>query len=176
MNKVFLVFFNIIRLFCALIIIWFVAYFLFGERFSITFTHRGLAEYLPQILTFGAAVSVYLLFILSIKSSRKKWQNILLFFSGLILSAIPLFAYHAYFQYQCDFWNREIKSSKIIYVNSLNKSETVKAIQSQCKNELKTDTVYAKEFPKFYFEIQHPVKIEQSDSAKWTSKTQILNK
>jgi hypothetical protein len=166
---------KILQVICWLIVIWFGVYFFFGERFSITFTNRDFGEYLPHILTFGAAASIYLLLILNIKSSRKKWRNILFFFLGLILAAVPLLAFHLYFQYQCEFWNREIKSSKVIYFNKLNKFESIKVIRSVCENEkskVQTDTAYSKQITP-YFELQNPVKIEKSDSGTWTAKNSV---
>lgn len=162
---------KIIRFLCIALIIWFCVYFLLGERFSITFTDRVFASWFPQILVFLAAASVYVLFISGIKSSRRKWQNILLFFGGFLLAIIPFLAYHGYFQYQCGIWNREVKREKVLYINKLNKFESVKIIQSTCKQSQKelSDTIVSKQLTQF-FELNNPVKIGKSEKSDWATK------
>src|SRR5690606_37930978 len=131
-------------------------------RFSIYFTDRIFASWFPQILVFLSAASIYLIFILEIKSSRKKWQNILLFIGGFFFALIPFLVYHGYFQYQCEFWNQEIKSEKTLYINSLNENETVKEVISTCKVDKpgKIDTVFSKQITP-YFELNDEVKIKK---------------
>ena len=170
MSKTSTFFVRFFRILCFLIILWFLVYFFFGERFSIYFTDRVFASYFPEILVFLTAASIYGLFILAIKSSYKKWQNILLFIGGFLFALTPFLAYHGYFQYQCDFWNQEIKEEKTIYFNSQNKFEIVKVIQSVCgtdNSEIKLDTVFSKQFTP-YFEMQNPVKIQKVENADWT--------
>lgn len=163
-------FIQVIRFFCLVFIIWFCFYFFFGERFSVEFTDRVFASRFPQILVFLTAVSVYGLFIMEIKSRRKKWVNILLFIGGFIFALIPFVAYHGYFQYQCGIWNREIVKEKTLYINKLNKFESVKVIESVCEadgSKIQSDTVFSKQITRF-FELNNPVKIEKSESGVWT--------
>ena len=154
---------------CVLIILWFLVYFFFGDRFSVVFKDRVFAYYFPQILVFLTAASVYGLFILAIKSSYKKWQNILLFIGGFLFAITPFLAYHGYFQYQCGFWNDEIISEKTIYVHKSDHSESVKEIINNCKVDkpIKVDTVFSKQFTP-YFELQNPVKIQKVENSDWT--------
>lgn len=158
---------KIIQLICIAIILWFPLYFFWGDRFSITFTNRCFASWFPQILAFGTAASIYILFILSIKSKNKRWQNVLLFVGGLLLATIPLIVYHGYLQYQCGIWNREIVKETPIYYNKTNKFETVKVIQSSCDQTAVSDTVFVKQMTP-WFELQNPVNIHQSDDGNWT--------
>ena len=158
-----------IKFLCLAFIVWFCVYFLFGERFSISFSDRVFASWFAQILVFLAAASLYGLFILAIKSSRKKWVNILLFLGGFIFSLTPFLAYHGYFQYQCNFWNQEIKNKKTLYINKLNQPESVKVIESVCKvdeSEIKTDTVFSKQITQF-FELNDDVKIQKAEKSDW---------
>src|SRR5690606_2498248 len=150
-------------------IAWFVVYFLLGDRFSIYFTDRVFASWFPQILVFLSAASIYGIFILEIKSSRKKWQNIMLFFGGFLFALIPFITYHGYFQYQCNFWNDEIKSEKTLYINNLNKFETIKVVDRFCvinESEVKTDTVFSKQITP-YFELNDEVKIKKAEKSDW---------
>ncbi len=170
MKKFYSFLFNTLKFLCVGFIVWFGVYFFFLERFSIDFTDRVFASWFPQILVFLTAASVYLLFVLSIKSSQKKWVNILLFLGGFILAMLPFLAYHGYFQYQCGIWNQEIRNEKTLYVNSLNKFESVKVIRSKCEfdNEEKMDTIVSKPFTQF-FEFNNPVKIKKSEKASWST-------
>ncbi len=167
----FRLFTNTIKFLCIVFIAWFVVYFLFGERFSLEFTDRVFASWFPQILVFLAAASLYGLFILAIKSSRKKWQNILLFVGGFIFALLPFLAYHGYFQYQCNFWNHEIIQEKTLYINRVDKSETIKEVISSCKVDKpgKIDTVFSKQITQL-FELQNPVKIQKAEKSDWTIK------
>ncbi len=169
MGKFYRILIKTLKFLCLALIVWFAVYFLFGERFSISFTDRVFASWFPQILVFLAAASIYGLFIFAIKSSRKKWQNILLFFGGFLFALIPFLAYHGYFQYQCNFWNYEIKSEKTLYINKLNQNEKVKEVVSTCKVDKpgKIDTVYSKQITEF-FELNDEVKIRKSEKADWT--------
>ncbi|MGB7498746.1 MAG: hypothetical protein WA897_02515, partial [Moheibacter sp.] len=67
----------VLRILCGLFLIWYVLYFLFGDRLALRFSNREFASVFTQILVFAAAVSVYGLFILYIRSNQKKWINIL---------------------------------------------------------------------------------------------------
>lgn len=169
MGKTSTFFVRFFRILCLLIILWFLVYFFFGEQFSVVFKDRVFASYFPQILVFLTAASVYGLFILAIKSSYKKWQNILLFIGGFLFAITPFLAYHGYFQYQCGFWNDEVVSEKTIYVHKSDHSKSVKEIISNCKVDKpgKTDTVFSKQFTP-YFELQNPVKIQKSENADWS--------
>jgi len=169
-NKFYRILIKTLKFLCLTSIVWFAVYFLLGERFSITFTDRVFASWFPQILVFLAAASIYGLFIFTIKSSRKKWQNILLFLGGFIFALAPFLAYHGYFQYQCDFWNQKIKNERILYINNLNKLESVKIIESVCEpgeSEIKSDTVFSKQLTQF-FELNDEVKIQKSEKSDWT--------
>jgi len=160
---------NAVRFLCLAFIVWFCLYFFFGERFSIEFTDRIFASWFPQILVFLAAASIYGLFILAIRSYRKKWINILLFLAGFIFALLPFLAYHGYFQYQCGIWNREIMHEKILYINKLNKDEFVKIIHSKCEKsrEERSDTIISKQITRF-LELNNPVKIQKAEKADWT--------
>ncbi len=170
MGKFYRISINTLKFLCLVFIAWFAVYFLLGDRFSIYFTDRGFASWFPQILVFLSAASIYGIFILEIKSSRKKWQNILLFIGGFFFALIPFVTYHGYFQYQCEVWNYEIKSEKTLYINNLNQNETVKVVNSICTNEeseVKTDTVFSKQFTP-YFELNDEVKIKKVEKSDWT--------
>lgn len=170
MGKFYRILIITLKFLCLVFIAWFAVYFLLGDRFSIYFTDRVFASWFPQILVFLTAASIYALFILAIKSSRKKWQNILLFIGGFFFALIPFVTYHGYFQYQCEFWNDEIKSEKTLYINNLNQNETVKVVNSFCTNEeseIKTDTVFSKKFTP-YFELNDEVKIKKVEKSDWT--------
>ena len=170
MGKFYRILINTLKFLCLVFIAWFAVYFLLGDRFSIYFTDRVFASWFPQILVFLSAASIYALFILAIKSSRKKWQNILLFMGGFLFALIPFVTYHGYFQYQCEFWNYEIKSDKTLYINKLNKNESVKVLNSFCKldkSDTKSDTVFSKQITP-YFELNDEVKIKKSEKSDWT--------
>ena len=170
MGKIYRILIHILKFFCLVFIAWFAVYFLLGDRFSIYFTDRVFASWFPQILVFLAAASLYGIFILEIKSSRKRWENILLFIGGFLIALIPFLAYHGYFQYQCNFWNQEIKNEKALYINKLNKTESVKIIKSVCKvdeSEMKSDTVFSKKLTP-YFELNDEVKIQKAEKSDWT--------
>lgn len=171
MGKIYRILIHILKFFCLGFIAWFAVYFLLGDRFSIYFTDRVFASWFPQILVFLSAASLYGIFILEIKSSRKRWENILLFIGGFLIALIPFLTYHGYFQYQCEFWNEEIKSEKTLYINSLNENETVKEVITTCKMDKpgKIDTVLSKQITP-YFEIQNPVKIEKGENSNWKLK------
>lgn len=159
-----------LKFLCLGFIVWFAVYFLLGDRFSIYFTDRVFASWFPQILVFLSAASIYALFILTIKSYRKKWQNILLFIGGFLFALTPFLAYHGYFQYQCNFWNYEIKSENTLYINNLNENETVKAVDRFCvinESEVKTDTVFSKQITP-YFELNDEVRIKKAEKSDWT--------
>ncbi|MFA7686896.1 MAG: hypothetical protein WCY25_03415 [Moheibacter sp.] len=172
MSKFYRILINTLKFLCLGFIVWFAVYFLWGDRFTIRFTDRGFASWFPQILVFLSAASIYGLFIFAIKSSRKKWQNILLFVGGFLFALIPFLAYHGYFQYQCNFWNYEIKSEKTLYINKLNKFETVKVLDSFCainESEAKSDTVFSKQITP-YFELNDEVRIKKAEKSDWKLK------
>src|SRR5690606_40033326 len=97
MPKLYRILINTLKFLCLVFIAWLAVYFLLGDTFSIYFTDRVFASWFPQILVFLTAASIYALFILAIKSSRKKWQNILLFMGGFFFALTPFLAYHGYF-------------------------------------------------------------------------------
>lgn len=168
----FRLFTNTLKFLCLVFIAWFAVYFLLGDRFSIYFTDRVFASWFPQILVFLSAASIYGIFILEIKSSRKKWQNILLFIGGFFFALIPFLTYHGYFQYQCNFWNNEIKSEKTLYFNKLNKFESVKVVEAVCKineSQIQSDTVFSKQITP-YFELNDEVKIKKGENSEWKLK------
>jgi hypothetical protein len=150
------------------IILWFCVYFLYGDRISLTFTDRTFASYFPQILVFLTAASIYGLFILGIKSRRKKWGNLLLFFCGLILALLPFIAYHGYFQYQCGFWNEDLKKSSVLFQSEVDLNEKIQIIETKCKTqtEIKTDTIHIKQITP-YFDLINDVKMYPSEKSNW---------
>jgi hypothetical protein len=168
MNKFYRFLKKILLFLSIAIILWFCVYFLYGDRISLTFTDRTFASYFPQILVFLTAASIYGLFILSIKSRRKKWGNLLLFFCGLILALLPFIAYHGYFQYQCGFWNEDLKKGKILFTSELNSSEKIQIIETKCKiqSDVKTDTVHIQKFTP-YFELINDVKLYPTEKSNW---------
>lgn len=161
----------VLRILCGLFLIWYVLYFLFGDRLALRFSNREFAPVFTQILVFAASVSVYGLFILFIRSTQKKWINILLFIGGLIVGSLPLLLYHGYLQYRCGFWNMEQLSEKTIYENSQNPDESVQLIQSKCKTgDLETtDTLYIKKTGTF-LDWTANVNFEKSEGGEWISR------
>lgn len=160
---------RILTLVFVLLIVWYIAYFFWGEQTSVYFTDRVFASYFPHILVFSTAVSIYGLFVLLIRSQRKKWMNFLFFFLGLMFSSLPLLAYHGYFQYQDGFWNQKIENSKTLYINKLKNDESVKEFQfrNEINQEIKWDTVFSKAFTP-YFELNQQVEIKVSEKGNWT--------
>lgn len=158
----------ILRIIFFFLIIWYFVYFFLGERISIRFSDPNFRNVFTQIIVFAAAVAIYGLLVLSIRSTRKKWINFLLFFAGLTGCWLPLLVYHGYLQYRCGFWNQTEKSENILYTNSENSDESVKLVQKECKanGELNSDTVYVKKLNN-YFEVIHQVKIEKSVNGRW---------
>src|SRR5690606_34250481 len=162
-------FVKILNIFCALIIVWFLVYFLRGEEFSLRFSDRIFASWFPQILVFTTGVSVYLLFILQVKSKFQWWKKLLILLLGFVFATIPFLLYHGYFQYQqCSFCNTDLKSKKELYFNKVNEYETVKILEKKCDGKIQSDTVYSKKILT-YFELIHSVKIEKAEKANWTT-------
>ncbi|MGB6093188.1 MAG: hypothetical protein WBF83_05445 [Moheibacter sp.] len=161
----------VLRILCGLFLIWYVLYFLFGDRLALRFSNREFASVFTQILVFAAAVSVYGLFILYIRSNQKKWINILLFVGGLIVGCIPLLLYHGYLQYRCGFWNMEQISEKMIFDHLQNPDETVQIIHSKCKTgDLESvDTLYIKKTGTF-LDWTANVNFEKSEKGDWISR------
>lgn len=151
-----------------MIILWFITYFVLGDKVALTFTNKSWAEIFPQILVFAAAVSIYALFILAIKTKRKKWVNFLLFFGGMFVAIVPFLAYHGYYQYQCGIWNQEIVTSRNLLINHNDHSETVKIVRTKCEfeEEIKVDTLYSKKTTDF-FELQHKVELIENKGSSW---------
>lgn len=159
----------VLRILCVAGIIWFVVYFFFGHRISLTFKDREFAEKFPQILVFLTSAGIYGLFILSIKSSFKKWKNLLLFFGGLALAFLPFLIFHGILHFQCGAWNQKMLSGKTIYVNQKDATEVVKVIKSVCEinQEERTDTLMVKQL-NTCLEVMHDVVIEKSENGNWT--------
>lgn len=151
---------------CIGIIAWFFVYFLRGEEFSLTFTDRVFASHFPQILVFATGVSIYLLFILLIKSKYKWWKNLLILVLGFLFATMPFLLYHGYFQYQCGIWNRKIQKSANLYRNQSIPSEKIKIIESICKEHVQTDTIHSNQITP-YFELINPIKIRKSEKTNW---------
>ncbi|HLV24363.1 MAG TPA: hypothetical protein VKY36_06255 [Moheibacter sp.] len=169
MKKFYKILQKILFVICAIIIVWFLVYFLRGEEFSLTFSDRVFASWFPQILVFTTGVSVYLLFILQVKSKFQWWKKLLILLLGFVFATIPFLLYHGYFQYQqCSFWNTELKSKKELYFNKVNEYETVKILEKKCDGKIQSDTVYSKKILT-YFELIHSVKIEKAEKANWTT-------
>lgn len=170
MKKFYRFFLNALKFLCVGFILWFLAYFFFGERISMHFTDRRFASYFPQILVFLCAASIYGIFVLNMKNHYKKWVNILLFFGGFTLALIPFIAYHGFFQYQCGFWNQEIEKGKILYKTQLNSEEYIQVRKSKCKtgkNQISKDTLHIQAFTP-YFEWVNDVKLVPSERSYWT--------
>lgn len=140
-----------------------------GEKNGFLFSDRKFAAIFPEILVFSTAVSIYGLFVLSIKNKRKKWVNFLLFFGGLLFASLPFLAFHGYYQYQCSNWNSEIVSSENILYNNYDTEETVRVIKSKCKfeDEIKTDTIFVKNYLMF-FEMHRRVNIIEVEKSNWS--------
>lgn len=171
MKKFYKVLQKIAIVLCGIIIAWFLVYFLRGEEFSLTFSDRVFASYFPQILVFSTGAAIYLLFIFRIKSSLKWWKNLLILILGFIFATIPFLLYHGYFQYQCSFWNNEIKFTKDLYQNKNNIFETIKIVETKCpvNEETTIDTVFVKEITDYFLLIDE-VKISQSEKGSWSAK------
>jgi len=161
----------ILRFLCGLFLIWYALYFLFGDSVALRFSKREFAAVFTQILVFAAAVSVYGLFILFIRSTQKKRINILLFIGGLIGGCLPLLLYHGYLQYSCGFWNMEQISEKTIFENTQNPDESVQLIRSKCKTgDLETvDTLYIKKTGTL-LDWTADVNFEKSERGEWVSR------
>lgn len=168
MKKFFKIISVIARIVFVCILLWFCAYFIFGDQLALKFSNQTYSNAFVQILTFSAAVSVYGFFVLSIRAKQKKWLNVILFFGGLLLGCLPLLIYHGYLQYQCGFWNETTTEISTLYINTQNENESVKRLEKKCslKDEIKTDTVFVRKLND-YFELEQPVKIRKSEKGNW---------
>lgn len=136
----------IFRLICGFILIAYLLYFLLGDKLAIRFSVQEYNKIFIQVLVFAASAALYAFFILSIKSIRKRWKNILLFIGAVVIGSFPLLFYHGFLMYQCGFWNSVETEVKTIFVNSENPDEKVKIVEIKCEPEdnFRTDTIYVK--------------------------------
>jgi len=120
-----------------------VIYFSLGNQFEYEFKDRIWAKSFTQILVFSTAVSIYLLFILSINSKEKWWKNLILFLVGLIFSLIPIIGFHGFYQYQCDFWDQQQIKTELIATNKWSRHKTIEIRTYRCNvnQGIKKDTV-----------------------------------
>lgn len=128
---------------CCLISIEYVLYFSLGNQFKYEFADRHWAKSFTNILVFSTAVSIYLLFILSMSSKSKWWKNLMLFGVGLIFSLIPIISYHGFYQFQCDFWNQKRIKTEVIATNKWSRYKTIEVQIHQCllNDQITVDTV-----------------------------------
>ena len=124
---------NIITTICILLIVWFIGYFLLGDFISLEFANYSISSLFPKILTFAAAVSVYVLFLLMIKRDKGwSFMNIMKFVFGIIVGLIPLCAFEYYSLTNCADWKVEKTDKKVLFQSVTSASETIKLIEYNC--------------------------------------------
>jgi len=129
-----------------LFIAWFLLYFLIGNSISLEFSNTNFSKLFPKILTFLASVSVYVLFLLSIKKSSG-WSlfNVMKFVLGIVVALLPLLAFEYFSIDSCPTWKMNKKDKKIIYQSVSSTSETIRLVEIDCpsanKKTLKTKRV-----------------------------------
>ncbi len=137
MNKYLLTFLKTIF---YLIIGWFLGYFIFGENISVEFSDYQFAQLFPKILTFATGVSIYFLFLLSIKKSDLfSTSNILKFIFGVILGLLPflLFKYYSSVD-NCQNWEVDKRVKSTLYLSTTS-NESIKLIETYCPEMKQTE-------------------------------------
>ena len=131
---------NIILIICTIFILWFIGYFLVGDFINLEFANHQFSHLFPKILTFLAAVSIYVLFLLSIKKENGwSFLNIMKFVLGIIIGLLPLCAFEYYNLSNCADWKLEKQDKKVLYQSKSSTSETIKLVEIICeKNKSKS--------------------------------------
>ncbi|MEG0187450.1 hypothetical protein [Algoriella sp.] len=119
---------------CIIFILWFIGYFLIGDFISLEFSNYEVSQLFPKILTFLAAVSIYVLFLLSIKKNEGwSFSNVMKFVLGIIVGLIPLFTFEYYSMNDCADWKIEKINKKTLYQSKSSTSETIKLVEIICE-------------------------------------------
>ena len=135
---------NIILIICTIFILWFIGYFLVSDFINLEFANHQFSHLFPKILTFLAAVSIYVLFLLSIKKGNGwSFLNIMKFVLGIIIGLLPLCAFEYYNLSNCADWKLEKQDKKVLYQSKSSTSETIKLVEITCP-EKNTKTVQVK--------------------------------
>ena len=125
---------NIILIICTIFILWFIGYFLIGDFISLEFSNYEVSQLFPKILTFLAAVSIYVLFLLSIKKNEGwSFSNVMKVVLGIIVGLIPLFTFEYYSMNDCTDWKIEKINKKTLYQSKSSTSETIKLVEIICE-------------------------------------------
>jgi hypothetical protein len=134
---------NIILIICTIFIIWFIGYFLIGDFISLEFANHDFAKLFPKLLTFAAAVSIYVLFLLSIKKKNGwSFMNVMKFIFGIIFGFLPLLTFEYYSIGSCTNWKIDKKIQKTLYKSNSSDSEKIVLIETFCpESNLKTTQV-----------------------------------
>lgn len=129
---------------CIIFILWFIGYFLIGDFISLEFSNYQVSKIFPKVLTFLAAVSIYVLFLLSIKKNEGwSFSNIMKFVLGIIIGLIPLFTFEYYSINDCADWKIDKTTKKVLFQSKTSASETIKLIEINCP-ESKSKTLKVK--------------------------------
>ncbi|GEM52193.1 hypothetical protein HX001_12185 [Empedobacter brevis] len=134
---------NIILIICTIFIIWFIGYFLIGDFISLEFANQQFSKLFPKILTFVAAVSIYIIFLVSIKK-KEGWSfmNIMKFVFGIIIGLIPLLTFEYFSIGSCTDWKIDKKIKKTLYQSNSSNAETIVLLETYCpESNLKTTQV-----------------------------------
>lgn len=134
---------NIILIICTIFIIWFIGYFLLGDFISLEFANHDFAKTFPKFLTFIAAVSVYVLFLLSIKK-KDGWSfmNIMKFIFGIIFGFLPLLTFEYYSIGSCTNWKIDKTIKETLYKSNTSDSEKIVLFETFCpESNVKTTQV-----------------------------------
>lgn len=134
---------NIILIICTIFILWFIGYFLIGDFISLEFANHEFAKLFPKILTFATAVSIYILFLLSIKKkSGWSFMNVMKFILGIIFSLLPLLAFEYYNIGSCTNWKVDKKIKETLYKSNSSDSEKIVLFETFCpESNLRTTQI-----------------------------------
>lgn len=124
---------NIILSISVFFILWFIIYFFIGEYIDLEFSNPIFSKTFPKILTFLCAVSIYTLFLISIRRAYGwSFLNILQFFMGILFSLIPIFLFQFFSLNKCANWKVDKIYKKTLYQSKISSSETIKLIEVNC--------------------------------------------
>ncbi|WP_413532703.1 hypothetical protein [Empedobacter brevis] len=134
---------NIILIICTIFIIWFIGYFTIGDFIKLEFVNNHFSKLFPKILTFAAAVSIYTLFLLSIKKQHGwSFMNVMKFIFGIIIGLLPLLTFEYCSIGSCTSWKVDKTIKKTLYVSNSSDSEKIVLIETFCpESNLKTTQV-----------------------------------
>ncbi|WP_313579459.1 hypothetical protein [Chishuiella sp.] len=133
---------NIILSISIFFILWFIIYFYLGEYIDLEFSNPNFSKTFPKILTFLCAVSIYTLFLISIRRAYGwSFLNILKFIVGILFSLIPIFLFEFFSLSKCANWKIDKSYKKTLYESKISSSESIKLIELECKE---TNTISRK--------------------------------